>query len=184
MRGTCKICGCTEKKACNHPDFGPCWWVDDDQDLCSHCCIDELKDDPAVESPEKRSEAKFTAKPTSSLADIIPDLIKTTQNFLDEAYAFYTNVDSGNVQKLGTIEFARKQIKAIEQFKAIDHPLMILSIRRLLTIILPHHGFEEHTKIQNGLNKLLDACRDMSNMSITEHKPKIQEITPKTYTQW
>lgn len=49
MKGICKICGCTEENACYHPEFGPCWWVDDNQDLCSHCV--ELKDDPAVERP-------------------------------------------------------------------------------------------------------------------------------------
>jgi hypothetical protein len=29
------VCGCTEDDACNHPGFGPCWWVE--PDLCSHC---------------------------------------------------------------------------------------------------------------------------------------------------
>jgi len=47
MKGICKICGCTEDNACNHPDFGPCYWLKADQDLCSHCV--ELKDDPRVE---------------------------------------------------------------------------------------------------------------------------------------
>jgi len=35
--GTCQICGCTEDKACYHPDYGPCWWVDESKTLCSHC---------------------------------------------------------------------------------------------------------------------------------------------------
>ena len=44
--GTCKICGCTDKRACVHPDFGACWWIDDTHELCSHCV--ELPDDPLV----------------------------------------------------------------------------------------------------------------------------------------
>lgn len=31
----CLQCGCTENDACVHPDFGPCWWVE--ENLCSHC---------------------------------------------------------------------------------------------------------------------------------------------------
>jgi len=31
----CLQCGCSEKDACIHPDFGPCWWVE--EYLCSHC---------------------------------------------------------------------------------------------------------------------------------------------------
>lgn len=45
--GICKICGCTDTNACVHPDFGACWWVDDDHELCSHCV--ELPEDPEIE---------------------------------------------------------------------------------------------------------------------------------------
>ena len=45
--GICKNCGCTDQTACYHPEFGPCWWIDETHELCSHCV--ELKDDPAVE---------------------------------------------------------------------------------------------------------------------------------------
>lgn len=48
-RGTCRICGCTDKRSCVHPDFGPCFWLDDTHELCSHCV--ELKDDPSVIRP-------------------------------------------------------------------------------------------------------------------------------------
>ena len=44
--GTCKICGCTDTRACVHPDFGACWWIDDTHELCSHCV--EIPDDPLV----------------------------------------------------------------------------------------------------------------------------------------
>ena len=31
--GTCRICGCTDAKAC----AGTCWWVDKAHTLCSQC---------------------------------------------------------------------------------------------------------------------------------------------------
>lgn len=49
MLGTCKKCGCNDGTACQHPDHGPCWWIEDD--LCSHCGIVEIADDPATEHP-------------------------------------------------------------------------------------------------------------------------------------
>ncbi len=49
MAGTCKICGCTEENPCFHPDYGPCWWTDDEEEICSHCSVDEIKNDPATE---------------------------------------------------------------------------------------------------------------------------------------
>jgi hypothetical protein len=35
--GVCHVCGCTEENHCYHPDFGNCWWVDENHTLCSHC---------------------------------------------------------------------------------------------------------------------------------------------------
>lgn len=46
--GTCKYCGCTDNAACNHPDHGPCWWIDDGHEVCSHCSIPEIASDPAT----------------------------------------------------------------------------------------------------------------------------------------
>lgn len=65
MRGVCKLCGCTENSACNHPDFGTCFWVTPEQDLCSHCV--EFKNDPAVERPEKSYRALSWREPFASL---------------------------------------------------------------------------------------------------------------------
>lgn len=31
----CRVCGCTQFRACVDPEHGPCWWVEGD--LCSHC---------------------------------------------------------------------------------------------------------------------------------------------------
>ncbi len=50
----CKVCGCTWDNACYHPEHGSCWWVDDSQTLCSHCNIDEIKNDPQTVHPETK----------------------------------------------------------------------------------------------------------------------------------
>src|SRR5690349_3984999 len=31
----CRVCGCTDARACVDDEHGPCWWLFDD--LCSHC---------------------------------------------------------------------------------------------------------------------------------------------------
>ena len=36
LSGTCVIYGCTDN-ACIHADEGPCWWIDNEHTLCSHC---------------------------------------------------------------------------------------------------------------------------------------------------
>ena len=36
-QGICRICGCTWNNACTHPEYGNCWWVDQEETLCSHC---------------------------------------------------------------------------------------------------------------------------------------------------
>lgn len=33
--GTCRVCGCTQDRACYLEKFGPCWWVE--PNLCSYC---------------------------------------------------------------------------------------------------------------------------------------------------
>ena len=42
-KGVCRICGCTEDKACYDYVLGPCWWADDTRTLCSHCSISFLE---------------------------------------------------------------------------------------------------------------------------------------------
>lgn len=44
--GICKVCGCTDDNPCYHPEHGFCWWVDDTHELCSHCAIKEIAEDP------------------------------------------------------------------------------------------------------------------------------------------
>lgn len=31
----CRVCGCTQERACVDQVHGPCWWIE--PDLCSHC---------------------------------------------------------------------------------------------------------------------------------------------------
>lgn len=52
--GVCKECGCTWDNACQNPEHGNCWWVDDTETLCSHCYIDEIKNDPKTIHPNKK----------------------------------------------------------------------------------------------------------------------------------
>jgi len=59
--GTCKKCGCTDTDACYHLDFGPCWWVDESHELCSHCV--EFSNDTAIELPCDFSEKKRQKEP-------------------------------------------------------------------------------------------------------------------------
>ncbi len=47
--GICRVCGCTENNPCFHPDYGTCWWADDEHTICSHCADSKIKDDPATE---------------------------------------------------------------------------------------------------------------------------------------
>lgn len=47
--GTCKNCGCTDDNACMHPDHGPCYWIDEEHEMCSHCYVEEIANDPATE---------------------------------------------------------------------------------------------------------------------------------------
>lgn len=54
MRGVCKICGCTKDNACIHPHLGPCWWVDDKNEVCSYCAA--FPDNTRIERPKDRVE--------------------------------------------------------------------------------------------------------------------------------
>lgn len=48
MRGVCKICGCTWTNPCFSHKYGFCWWPTKEEDICSHCHNQEIKDDPNV----------------------------------------------------------------------------------------------------------------------------------------
>lgn len=52
----CRVCGCTESRACVDPDRGPCWWVA--ADLCSHCetLAPSTAPDPAPTIPQPEKE--------------------------------------------------------------------------------------------------------------------------------
>ena len=42
--GVCHKCGCTEDNPCVDSIYGPCWWVNDDSTLCSHCADETYPD--------------------------------------------------------------------------------------------------------------------------------------------
>ena len=44
--GICSVCGCTENDPCYHPDYGTCWWADEEHTLCSHCAEKAVTEDP------------------------------------------------------------------------------------------------------------------------------------------
>ena len=46
MKGVCKICGCTWHNPCFNHQHGFCWWVNKEEDLCSHCAEELLSKDP------------------------------------------------------------------------------------------------------------------------------------------
>jgi hypothetical protein len=50
MKGVCKLCGCTQEDACTHPEFGSCFWLDENKELCSHCV--EIPNDPLLKGPK------------------------------------------------------------------------------------------------------------------------------------
>lgn len=49
MKGTCRICACTHTTAC-HTSSGPCFWVDEKQDLCSACMVGNFAMDEETQS--------------------------------------------------------------------------------------------------------------------------------------
>ena len=44
--GVCRVCGCTEDDPCYNPQYGYCWWSDDEMTLCSHCAGKDIALDP------------------------------------------------------------------------------------------------------------------------------------------
>ncbi len=67
MRGKCNKCGCTHDNPCHHPEHGCCWWVNDENDLCSHCAIDEISTDPTTEHCVNYLYALTVKQPYASL---------------------------------------------------------------------------------------------------------------------
>lgn len=48
MKGVCKVCGCTMNNPCFSYRYGFCWWPTKDEDICSHCRKQEIKDGPTL----------------------------------------------------------------------------------------------------------------------------------------
>ncbi|MDR1981351.1 MAG: hypothetical protein LBQ39_07020 [Tannerellaceae bacterium] len=57
--GVCRVCGCTEYDPCYHPDYGSCWWNNEEETLCSHCADEAIANDPATERPPTVRRAVF-----------------------------------------------------------------------------------------------------------------------------
>ena len=90
MKGTCKICGCTENSACVEVDNGPCWWVDDSEELCSHCVIEEIKNSPFIERKKDRVDMNSFLRSVSYLQEnnIDLDLFSNDFVFNDSDYLY------------------------------------------------------------------------------------------------
>ena len=73
MYGVCRICGCVDSNACQHPDHGACFWVDDTHELCSHCYVDEIINDPATQHPKKKA---FRELPVPFSTDMVQAINK------------------------------------------------------------------------------------------------------------
>lgn len=69
MYGVCKICGCTEKDPCFHPDWGMCWWVNTTHDLCSHCADPDIANDP--ETTHRVNSTGMSGDCCSDLSDYL-----------------------------------------------------------------------------------------------------------------
>ena len=46
-KGICRICGCTMNNPCYNPKAGFCWWMYENETLCSHC-DGKLKNDKST----------------------------------------------------------------------------------------------------------------------------------------
>lgn len=53
-KGVCSICGCTENNACTNPKHGNCWWVNEEQTVCSHCACPDIANDPMTIHPKTK----------------------------------------------------------------------------------------------------------------------------------
>ncbi len=71
MYGVCKICGCTDSNACQHPDHGACWWIDDEHELCSHCYVEEIRTDSATMHPKKKAYRELPIPFSTSMVQSI-----------------------------------------------------------------------------------------------------------------
>lgn len=48
MKGTCLKCGCTHERPCEVAPGETCWWVDEQEDLCSGCAARLMATDYAL----------------------------------------------------------------------------------------------------------------------------------------
>lgn len=72
--GQCVVCGCTWDNPCYAQHVGPCWWVDEEKTLCSHCRYQILHHSPYDELGRKLMEdGRLWYKPSSILWTVTKD---------------------------------------------------------------------------------------------------------------
>lgn len=64
-RACCRKCGCTPSNPCQDAVRGPCYWVTNACDLCSHCA---MKSNPPAPRPAPNDELHTFTIPASALA--------------------------------------------------------------------------------------------------------------------
>lgn len=75
----CVTCGCTWDNPCYAVHYGPCWWIDDEETLCSHCHYQILHHAPYDKFGRRLMEdGRFWDKPSSILWSVTKDKVNHT----------------------------------------------------------------------------------------------------------
>lgn len=62
QKGICRKCGSTLEDPSTHPEYGPSFWVDESESLCSHCDSPITANDPRTVKPKGVRVAVFPKK--------------------------------------------------------------------------------------------------------------------------
>ncbi len=111
MKGKCRECGCTANNACYHPNYGTCWWVDDTDELCSYCSIEELKSSPEVIRPVPEKNDVFLIIDGSALKSFVQQ-----KNLLKRIRSQNQNtiIDFNRLRRVGLTKEDIERLKRIE----------------------------------------------------------------------
>lgn len=82
--GVCKVCGCTDNRACL-TEYGPCSWANDEEDLCSACHSKE---------PETEEE-----KQAARLVELLVEE-DIAFNLHHDGISFHTELDSSKAMRI------------------------------------------------------------------------------------
>ncbi|HFI0595877.1 hypothetical protein [Streptococcus suis] len=91
----CVTCGCTWDKPCYAYHVGPCWWIDDEETLCSHCYYQIIHHSPYDELGRRLMEdGRLWYKPSSILWTVTKDNVIHTLSPQNRFGTFpYSKVD-------------------------------------------------------------------------------------------